>query len=172
MPSIPLRNEPRASGDPMKTTVEYRGRIFDENSDLLAEVRDAVKGYGAPWLRSDLPQPWAVADWGQAFAGTALHERLADAALTVIETGNRDEAETASVLPYEDAPNAVARVVSVLEREPERFGSEPRAVATVIWKLASKNPHDARVLELLRNESSKPDADELIRETAARYLRP
>lgn len=72
MPSIPLRNEPRASGDPMKTTVEYRGRIFDENSDLLAEVRDAVKGYGPPWLRSDLPQPWAVADWGQAFAGTEL----------------------------------------------------------------------------------------------------
>jgi hypothetical protein len=122
----------------MSTRVEYRGRVFDENTDFVAEVRDAVKGYGPSWLRSDLPHPWAVADWGEAFTGTVLHERLADAALQVIETGTRAEAEIGSVLPYEDAPNAVDRALAVLEREPDRFGREPRAFATVIWKLVSK----------------------------------
>ncbi len=154
------------------TRVEYRGRVFDEGSDFAAEVRDAVKGNGPSWLRSDLPHVWAVADWGEAFHGTGLRERLADAALSVIETSECAEAEMASVLPYEDAPNAPSRVLAMLEREPERFGRNPRDVATVLWKLANKFPHDRRVLDFLHREAAKPDADDLTRETAKRFLGP
>ena len=49
----------------------------------------------------------------------------------------------ASVLPYEDAPNAPSRVLSaMLDVEPERFGRNPGDLAGVLWRATNKFPHN------------------------------
>ena len=150
--------------------VQYRDRVFDEKTDFLAEVREAVRGMGPAWLRTDLPHPWAVSDWAQAFEGSPLAERLSDAALTVMETATVAEAQIASTLPYENARDAIPRALALWERVPDRFGAGGRAHAYVLWKLLQKAPDDERLLAALRRESAKPQADDLIRDLTARYL--
>jgi len=114
--------------------VEYGGRVFDEDTDFLVELRAAVKASGPSWLRADLPHPWAITDWGEAVAAApVLAARLAEAAMALIESGTRDEAELASVLPYEKATDGVARALAVFERDRERFGRTPGAHAMVLW---------------------------------------
>jgi hypothetical protein len=154
----------------MTSRVEYRGRVFTENSDFVDEVRDAVRGHGASWLRTDLPLPWSISDWGESFSGTELRDKISDAALTIMETGTRDEAELASVLPFEHGSDAVARVLAILEREPSRLGQEPRALAMAIWRLLVVHSRDRRLLEFLRREAERPGADALLLEMAARHL--
>lgn len=156
----------------MTARVEYGGRTFDESTDFVAEVRDAVTGYGPSWLRTDLPHAWAVTDWGEAVkaASSVLAARLAEATMTVIETGTREQAEIASVLPFLDATDGVRRALDVFERDPDRFGREPRAHAMVLWKVLLVAPKEPRALDIVRRECAKSDSDELWATMRKRYL--
>lgn len=152
------------------TRIDYHGRTYDDATDFLAELREAVStGAGPSWLRSDLPLPWALSDWSESLKGTSLEAKLADAALTVLETGTLGQAEAVTGLPFELAPRAVDRVLDVLEREPARLGSDPRAIPSVLWRLLQRGPHSPRLLDALRHEAAKPNADDWTRQIATEY---
>jgi hypothetical protein len=155
----------------MSTRIEYQGRMYDDQTDFLAELREATR-YGATgpsWLRSDIPLPWALSDWAEALKGTPLETKIADAALTLIETGTAEQGEAASGLPIELAPSAVDRVRAILERDPKQLGSGARSVPGVLWRLLQREPKNLRLLDLLRREADKPGADDWTKELASEY---
>lgn len=152
------------------TRIEYHGRTYDDATDFLAELRHAVStATGPSWLRSDLPLPWALSDWAGALKGTPLESKLGDAALTVMETGTPQQAEAVTGLPFELAPQAVDRVVRILDHDPSRFGSDPRAIPSVLWRLLQRGPHEKQLLDALRREAAKSNADEWTRQMAAEH---
>lgn len=153
------------------TRVDYCGRMYDEHTDFLSELREATRNApvsGPSWLRSDLPLPWALTDWAQALKGTPMEQRLADAALKLIETGTVEQAEAVAGLPFELADNAIERVLEILRREPMRLGSDPRSIPSALWRLLQRAPSDPRVADAIRREATKPTADEWTRNMASR----
>lgn len=152
------------------TRIVYHGRTYDDATDFLSELRAATRAPTGPsWLRSDLPLPWALSDWAEALKGTPLEFKIADAALTVMETGTPEQAEVVMGLPFELAPRSVQRVLRILDCEPSRFGSDPRSIPSVLWRLLQRAPHERQLLDALRREAAKPNADEWTRQLAAEY---
>lgn len=122
--------------------------MFDESTDWLAYLQTAAnRPAEAAGLRDDLETPVALSELATRYAATPIEIAIADAALTLIESGTAVEMDAVRRLPFERAPNGFDRLVTAIEREPERFARDGWD-SYVLWKLTQLVPHDPRLPRL------------------------
>lgn len=122
--------------------------MFDESTDWLAYLRTAANGPAeVVGLRDDLETPVALSELATRYAGTPVEVAIADAALTLIESGTAVEMDAVRRLPFERATNAFDRLMHAIDREPERFARDGWD-SYVLWKLTQLRPHDPRLPRL------------------------
>lgn len=119
--------------------------MFDESTDWLAFLRTAAnRPAEVASLRDDLETPMALSELATRYAGTPIEVAIADAALTLIESGTAAEMNAVRRLPFERAPNAFDRLATAMDCEPGRFAADGWS-AYVLWKLAQLQPNDPRI---------------------------
>lgn len=151
--------------------VNYMGRSYDDATDWNSVLREAAKyPFGPSWLRSDLDVASGLADLAEQLKGTPCEQSLAEAALSIVESGSSAERAAVWQLPWERGSNAVARLLRLVESERERL-DELRGVPNVIWRLLQAYPDDAHVLAALRSEAAAPSPDPWIMEMMAKQAR-
>jgi hypothetical protein len=123
--------------------------------------------FGASWLRQDLDLASALADLADQFRGTAAVRAIGEAALEIIEQGNRDERSAVWQLPWEHAINGVERLLRLIDHDRARL-DEVRGVPTVVWRLLQAFPGEPRVITVLRSEAEAPSADPWIADMASK----
>lgn len=162
-----VRTEPVGCGT--MSRVIYLGRSYGDDTDWLSLLREAAKHpLGPSWLRPDLDVASGLADLAERLRGTAAERALAEAALSIVETG--DGAERAAVwqLPWERASRAVERLLALVQTDRRRL-DELRGVPNVIWRLLQVHPGDAQVLAALRVEARNASPDPWIVQMMATY---
>jgi hypothetical protein len=162
-----LRPETRSIGDEM-TSVNSLGRTYGDETGWAAVLREALNyRFGPSWLRQDLDLASALADLAEQFRGTAAERAIAEASLEIIEQGDSDERAAVCQLPWERAPNAIERLLRLIDHDRARL-DEVRGVPNVVWRLLQAFPGDPRVIAVLRSEASAPSADPWIADMASK----
>ena len=102
--------------------IVHEGYEFNDDTDWAAYLRKAADT-GVVWgLRNDLELTMGLSELASALkSAPALLERLADAALSVLETGDQKAIETIQRLPYEAAPDAHDRLLRLVEQDHARL---------------------------------------------------
>lgn len=145
--------------------METRGRAFADDEDWIAYLRDVVARPDAhPELGA--PAPSGLSAIEAAARGTLHAERLADAALALLEAGTDAERATVLELSVHAAPAAALRLRALLAR--------PELPAPVRARCASEllaaSPDDPAGLAALRGALAGPGDQRLALLGAARHL--
>jgi hypothetical protein len=151
------------------TAVLYRGRSYGAETDWRSVLREAASHeFGPSWLRPDLDVASGLADLVDQFRGTAVERSVAEAAIEIIESGNSAERVAVWQLPWEQAANAVERLLHLVETDRARL-DEVRGVPNVLWRLLLAAPNDERVLDRLRIEAAVTPPDPRILKLASKF---
>jgi hypothetical protein len=118
-------------------------------------------------LEKDLDIQSALGALAEALRGTPMATALGDAALEVIERGNPREMDAVRAAGWELAPNALDRIVAVIERTPRTL---PDAWIVQLYAAAlSLDRADARVLQRLEADARRTGSSPELLELAAKY---
>lgn len=146
----------------------YQGREYSVNTDWLAELREAAKyPFGPSWLRSDLDVASGLADMAEQL-GAPFDAAIADAALTLVESGTSEERAAVWQLPWERATNAVQRLLHLIETDRSRLEAI-RGVPNVLWRLLQRHEDDPRVLAALKEEARLNPGNTWVHDMVATY---
>lgn len=152
------------------SAITYMGRSYGDATDWGAVLREAAKYPAGPsWLRSDLDLASGLAELAEQFKGLPYEKGIAEAALSIIETGTNTERAAVWQLPWERATRAIERLLRIVESDRSRL-VEVRGVANVLWRLLQVHPKDARVLAALQEESRINPSDPWVRDMLATHL--
>lgn len=144
--------------------METRGRVFADDEDWLAYLRDVVARPDAHPEVAPVPSGLSILE--AAARGTGHAPRLADAALCLLEQGTADERAVAQELAVHTAPDAALRLRVLLAR-PD-LGPEVRVRCASELLAASRE--DPAGLAVLREALAGPGDPRLALLGAARHL--
>ena len=151
------------------TKLERYGAVFDESTDWFEFLRRAARGQPSAYgLARDLDTRAALGDLYEALQGTPMQSAMASTALTLFETGIREERDLMRAIPMEEAPGAKARLLRLLEQDHDRLTT--RDVTSVLHDLLEKNLGDPEVAAALQRELERPDSKVDDLGLAARHL--
>ena len=143
--------------------METRSRSFRDDEDWLAYLRDVI---ARPDAHPDLGAPSGLSTLEAAARGTGHAARLADAALSLLETGTDAERAAVQELALQAAPDAGPRLRALLAR--------PALPADVRVRCASEllavSREDPAGLAALRESLTRPGDHRLALLGAARHL--
>jgi hypothetical protein len=149
--------------------LEHCGEVFDENTNWVRYLREAIQYEGAvPGLRDDLELRGGLGELYEALAGTPLQAAMASAALLLFEAGTRQERDIMRALPYEEALGAKERLRRLLEHDRDRLTQSD--VGGILYHLLEKNLGDPEVTAMLQRELERPDSKLTDLGLAARHL--
>jgi hypothetical protein len=149
----------------MKASIEFGGAVFNERTNWKDLVRHPYGFLTGPGER-DLDAASALGALAEALKGTQLEAGLADAALEVIEQGDARTMESVVAAGWERAPNAIDRILSLVERIPNALSDA--WLSRCFGALLRLAPSDTRVLAALENKAQGANGYRLL-EDAARY---
>jgi hypothetical protein len=145
--------------------METRGRVFGDGEDLLAYLRDVVARPDAhPEVGSPAPSGLEALEAEARASGQAA--RLADAALSLLETGTDAERAAVQELAVHAAPDAVPRLRALLARPELPPGVRLRCASELL--VASRD--DPAALAVLREALARPGDHRRALLAAARHL--
>jgi hypothetical protein len=149
--------------------LEHCGKVFDEDTDWVRYLREAIRYDGAvPGLRDDLSLRGGLGELYEALQGTPMQAAMASATLLLFETGTRRERDIMCALPYEEAPGAKERLRRLLEQDRDRLTQSD--VNGLLHGLLEKNLDDPEVKAMLQRELERPDSKLTDLGLAARHL--
>jgi len=143
--------------------METRSRSFRDDEDWLAYLRDVI---ARPDAHPDLGAPPGLSTLEAATRGTGHAERLADAALALLESGTDVERAAVQELALHAAPDAAPRLRALLAR-PEL------PAAARVWcasELLAVSREDPAGLTALREALADPGDRRAALIAAARHL--
>jgi hypothetical protein len=148
--------------------MEVRGRAFGEDEDWLAYLRDAIARPEAhPEIDAALASGLSKIE--AAAQGTPHAQRLADAALALLETGTATERDAVQCLALRAAPDAAPRLRALLGRADLSMDTRVRCA----HELLTAARQDPVGLEVVRGALAAPAGEEsrrLALDVAARHL--
>ncbi|MEO8550851.1 MAG: hypothetical protein ABI678_12785 [Kofleriaceae bacterium] len=151
------------------TSLSYHGRVFDEHTDWLAFIRDAITGRDVTGLRDDVPDVnSSMSQLAVDLEGTDLKNSYCDALLKIVESGSDWERDHVRNLPYEDAPRGADRMLALLLYHRETFRRDGW-VGSLLWHVLMLRPEDEHALAVLREEVEMPSRTSGVLELAAKY---
>jgi hypothetical protein len=148
---------------------EYNGHTFDERTDWIAILRQGAKGQAFwSWARNDLfDVASVVGDMAETIERSPLADALRGAALDLVEAGSKEEVKLAGQVGYEKAPNAIDRIVAMLNGPRRDQLAQFSSLAGVLWRALQVAPQDSRLLEILRRETERTRDPWLLEMSAA-----
>jgi hypothetical protein len=150
------------------TSLVYEGQRFDDATDWIAFVRDAINARSTYGLRSDVPDiKSALSQLGEDLKGTALAAAYRNALLRLIETGTQWEIGQIRGLPYAEAPGAPNRILALLEDQRDRFRHD-HWIASLLEDVLAAAPKNHSAIEILRYELQH-EPDDFLAELGARF---
>jgi hypothetical protein len=145
--------------------METRGRVFEDDQDWLAYLRDVVARPAAhPELGA--PTPSGLSTLEAAARGAGHAERLADAALALLERGTDAERAAVQALALHPAPDAVPRLRALLARPDLPAGARVQCASELL--VVSRD--DPAGLAVLREALAGPGDHRPALLAAARHL--
>jgi hypothetical protein len=154
----------------MMYQVEYLYTSFDDRTDWLEFLRRAgTHPESVPANRDCMSLDEALYRIYEALASTPLGPKLADAAMTLIETGQPEEVKIAESIPYEKAPQGFERLLRLLVHQRKRM-QKLNMVYIVLFDALKIRPEDELARGLLLRELSEVPTDDGLLHLAASYL--
>src|SRR5688572_29006890 len=145
--------------------MEKRGRVFADDEDWLAYLRDVVARPDAhPEVGA--PAPSGLSAIEAAARGTRQAARLADAALSLLEAGTDTERTAVLELAVHTAPDAAPRLRALLARPNLSAALRVRCAS----ELLAASREDPAGLAALRDTLAGPGDHRLALLGAARHL--
>jgi hypothetical protein len=147
----------------------YNGYTYDESTDWDRMVDEGSSGGWGRGLRDDAGSAAAaMGEFEIALGDSPLFALYADAVLRLIEKGTPEQVRAVEGLSYDRAPNAVARVVRLLETERARLDAiDPSYAVGLLWRMLNRHPHEPALLNVLVEEARRPGAPQMVLEQAA-----
>jgi hypothetical protein len=150
------------------------GRSFQEPASWRRYLERVVNHQESlPWFGIDGRYDYDGEDrlLGQLYEdlhGTGADLALADAALAIIEDGPLEHAKQVVRIAsfILEAPNALDRVVALLEDDRERL-EEAHLMKSILWNAASHWPDDSRLRDVVIREAERAGEDRAIIDAAA-----
>jgi hypothetical protein len=143
--------------------METRSRSFNDDEDWLAYLRDVI---ARPDAHPDLGAPSELSTLEAAARGTGHATRLADAALSILETGTDAERAAVQELALHAAPDAAPRLRALLARPALSTDVRVRCAS----ELLAASREDPAGLAALREELAHPGDLRIALLGAARHL--
>jgi hypothetical protein len=144
--------------------METRGRVFADDEDWLAYLRDAI---ARPEAHPEVaPAPSGLSALEAAARGTPQAARLADAALSLLERGTDAERAAVQELGVHAAPDAVPRLRALLARS----DLSPAARLACASELLIVSRDDPAALAAIREALAGPGDHRRALRCAARHL--